>query len=69
MSVFVALNRIDLLHYSVEFFFWVSLLTDELPGRHLRLKIKEVKGERASVVGLNLLFIILEGWRFSIFRD
>ena len=69
MSVFVALNRIDLLHYSVEFFFWVSLLTDELPGRHLRLKIKEVKGERASVVGLNLLSIILEGWRISIFRD
>ena len=69
MSVFVALNRIDLLHYSVEFFFWVSLLTDELPGRHLRLKIKEVKGERASVVGLNLLSITLEGWRFSIFRD
>ena len=65
---FVALNRIDLLHYSVEFFFWVSLLTDELLGRHLRLKIKEVK-EEASVVGPNLLSIILEGWRFSIFRD
>ena len=48
MSVFVALNRIDLLHYSVEFFLWVSLLTDELPGRHLRLKIKEVKGESIS---------------------
>ena len=45
MSVFVALNRIDLLHYSVEFFLGgVSLLTDELPGRHLRLKIKEVEG-------------------------
>ena len=48
MSVFVALNRIDLLHYSVEFFFWVSLLTDELLGRHLRLNIKEVKGESIS---------------------